>query len=185
MRQALAVDVIDLFFAEYVSPADKLQDVLGDGGAIDEIRKWKNEGRVRYVGATAHSRPLSLSLIQERTDPGADAPVQYGAPEVGGEPCFPRPSKRACRWSHLPVRAGDRCSRGMPTGGDRSPSAADCYRFVLQHPAVCSGTDRTGQRRPVCGRISRADGTSRTGSRRNVGLEGVRRPRIWRRRRCI
>ena len=37
--------------------------MLGNGGAIDEIRDWKNEGKVRYVGATAHSRPLSLNLI--------------------------------------------------------------------------------------------------------------------------
>ena len=63
-RGALGVDAIDLFFAEYVSPADDIQEVLGKGAAIDEIWKWKNDGRVRYVGATAHSRPLSITLVE-------------------------------------------------------------------------------------------------------------------------
>lgn len=134
--RALDVDAIDLFFAEYVSPADKLQDVLGQGGAIDEIWKWKNEGRVRYVGATAHSRPLSLTLIEsgrvevlmhrynmahrKSEEAVLPAAVEAGVPVV---------AFTCTRWGSL--------LRGHADWRGRTPSAADCYRFVLQHPAVC------------------------------------------------
>ncbi len=136
VRQALSVDVVDLFFAEYVSPADELDDVLGNGGAIDEIRKWKNEGKVRYVGATAHSRPISLTLIEsgrvevlmhrynmahrKSEEAVLPAAVAAGVPVV---------AFTCTRWGSL--------LEGHVDWRGQTPSAADCYRFVLQHPAVC------------------------------------------------
>lgn len=135
VRRALGVDAIDLFFAEYVSPADELDDVLGEGGAIDEIRKWKNEGKVRYVGATAHSRPLSLSLIgsgrvqvlmhrynmahRKSEEAVLPAAIDAGVPVV---------AFTCTRWGSL--------LEGHAKWQMRVPSAADCYRFVLRHPAV-------------------------------------------------
>ncbi len=133
--ETLDVDAIDLFFAEYVSPADDPDDVLGKGGAVDEIRKWKDEGRVRYVGATAHSRPLSLSLIEsgriqvlmhrynmahrKSEDEVLPAAIDAGVPVV---------AFTCTRWGSL--------LEGHADWPGQVPSAADCYRFVLQHPAV-------------------------------------------------
>ncbi|MDE2998715.1 MAG: aldo/keto reductase [Gemmatimonadota bacterium] len=135
VRRKLDVDAIDLFFAEYVSPADDLDDVLGKGGAIDEIRKWKDEGKVRYVGATAHSRPLSLSLIgsgriqvlmhrynmahRKSEEEVLPAAIDAGVPVV---------AFTCTRWGSL--------LEGHAGWPGRIPSAADCYRFVLQHTAV-------------------------------------------------
>lgn len=132
---ALDVDAVDLFFAEYVSPADDLDDVLGEGGAIDEIWKWKNEGKVRYVGATAHSRPLSLSLIgsgrvqvlmhrynmahRKSEEEVLPAAIDAGVPVV---------AFTCTRWGSL--------LEGHAGWPGRVPSAADCYRFALRHPAV-------------------------------------------------
>ena len=135
VRGTLDVDAIDLFFAEYVSPADDLDDVLGEGGAVDEIRKWKDEGRVRYVGATAHSRPLSLSLIEsgriqvlmhrynmahrKSEEEVLPAAIDAGVPVV---------AFTCTRWGSL--------LEGHAGWPGQVPLAADCYRFVLQHPAV-------------------------------------------------
>ncbi|MDE2889570.1 MAG: aldo/keto reductase [Gemmatimonadota bacterium] len=135
VRETLDVDAVDLFFVEYVSPADDLDDVLGKGGAVDEIRKWKDEGRVRYVGATAHSRPLSLSLIEsgriqvlmhrynmahrKSEDEVLPAAIDAGVPVV---------AFTCTRWGSL--------LEGHADWPGQVPSAADCYRFVLRHPAV-------------------------------------------------
>ncbi len=135
VRGTLDVDAIDLFFAEYVSPADDPDDVLGEGGAVDEIRKWKDEGRVRYVGATAHSRPLSLSLIEsgriqvlmhrynmahrKSEEEVLPAAIDAGVPVV---------AFTCTRWGSL--------LEGHAGWPGQVPRAADCYRFVLQHPAV-------------------------------------------------
>lgn len=135
VRQALAVDVVDLFFAEYVSPSDNIEHVLGNGGAIDEIWNWKNEGKVRYVGATAHSRPLSLQLIGS----GRVQVLMHRynmAHRKSEEAVFPAALEAGVtvvaftctRWGSL--LKGHAVWRGL------TPSAADCYRFVLQHPAV-------------------------------------------------
>ena len=135
VRKALSVDVVDLFFAEYVSPADELDDVLGAGGAIDEIRNWKNEGKARYVGATAHSRPLSLTLIEsERVQVlmhrynmahrKSEEAVLPAAVEAG----VPVVAFTCTRWGSL--------LKGHAGWRGQTPSAADCYRFVLQHRAV-------------------------------------------------
>lgn len=132
---ALDVDAVDLFFAEYVSPADDLDDVLGEGGAVDEIWKWKDEGKVRYVGATAHSRPLSLTLIESgriqvlmhrynmahRKSEEEVLPAAIGAG-------IPVVAFTCTRWGSL--------LEGHAGWPGQVPSAADCYRFVLRHPAV-------------------------------------------------
>ena len=134
-RRALGVDAIDLFFAEYVSPADDTQDVLGKGGAIDEIWKWKNDGNVRYVGATAHSRPLSIALVESgrvqvlmhrynMAHRKSEHEVLPAAIEAG----VPVVAFTCTRWGSL--------LKGHADWPGQAPSAADCYRFVLQHPAV-------------------------------------------------
>ena len=60
----LEVDIVDVFYAEYVSPGDDLETLLGTGGVFDELHRWKAEGRIRYVGATSHNRPMAVELIE-------------------------------------------------------------------------------------------------------------------------
>ena len=135
VRRRLDVDVIDVFFAEYVSPSNDMDEVLGKGGAIDEIWKWKAEGKVRYVGATAHSRPLSVELIKSgrvevlmnrynMAHRGAEGQVLPAAEAVG----IPVVSFTCTRWGSL--------LKGHRGWTGPVPTAADCYRYVLRHPAV-------------------------------------------------
>ena len=42
-----------IFFAEYIHPGDNAAAVFGGGGVLDELRRWKTEGLIRYVGASA------------------------------------------------------------------------------------------------------------------------------------
>lgn len=135
VRAALDVDAVDVFFAEYVSPSDDIEAVLGPGGAIEQIRRWKDKGAVRYVGATTHNRPLALRLIESgRIDVlmhrynmahrGSEAEVLPAAREAG----IPVVAFTCTRWASL--------LKGHPKWTGVAPTAADCYRFVLMNPAV-------------------------------------------------
>ncbi|MDA0747394.1 MAG: aldo/keto reductase [bacterium] len=135
VRRVLGVDAVDVFFAEYVSPGDDVDEMVKAGGAIHQIREWKKEGKVRYVGATSHNRPLSLDLIRSgqievlmhrynMAHRGAEAEVLPAAMEAG----VPVVAFTSTRWGSL--------LKGH-AGWKRSvPSAADCYRYVLRHPGV-------------------------------------------------
>ena len=133
--ESLGTDVIDVFFAEYVSPSEELDDIVGEGGALDEIQKWKNEGRVRYVGATAHSRLISSALLDSgkidvlmhrynMAHRGSEEEVLPRAEELG----IPVVAFTCTRWGTL--------LDGHNAWEKQTPGASDCYRFVLNNPAV-------------------------------------------------
>lgn len=131
----LSVDVVDVFFAEYVSPADDVEQLLSAGGALGILHEWKREGRIRYVGATVHSRPLALKLMASgKVDVlmhryniahrGSEEEVLPAALAAG----IPVVAFTCTRWGTL--------LRGHRDWKRAVPSAADCYRFALGHPAV-------------------------------------------------
>jgi aryl-alcohol dehydrogenase-like predicted oxidoreductase len=133
--ELMGTDMIDIFFAEYVSPSEELNEIVGDGGALDEIQKWKDEGRVRYVGATSHSRPISTTLLgsgkidvlmhrYNMAHRGSEEEVLPYAKELG----IPVVAFTCTRWGTL-LKGHDECKK-------RIPGASDCYRFVLNNPAV-------------------------------------------------
>jgi aryl-alcohol dehydrogenase-like predicted oxidoreductase len=132
VRRRVEVDVIDLFFTEYVSPSDDWDAVIE---ALYEIQKWKANGDVRYVGATVHSRELAMELIRcglvevvmhryNMAHRRSEAEVLPAAQKAG----LPVVSFTNTRWGSL--------LKGHPDWNDTVPSAAECYRYVLNHPAV-------------------------------------------------
>ena len=60
VRRYLDIDVVDVFFAEYVNPSD---DIAQIGAILEELWAWKEKGLIRYVGATTHNRAIALDLI--------------------------------------------------------------------------------------------------------------------------
>ncbi len=104
---------------------------------MDVCRKMKDRGQVRYVAVSTHKRTLVPLLA---ADPNYDLfHVRYNAKHTGAEreifpvlPAANRPgivSFTATSWGQL-LNAGK-----MPKG-ERTPTATDCYRFVLSNPAV-------------------------------------------------
>src|SRR5205807_4881615 len=65
----LGIDRIDVFFIEYVHPGDNPDVMFGKNGVLDELRQRKESGHLRFVGATAHDRPLARRLA---SDPRVD-----------------------------------------------------------------------------------------------------------------
>jgi aryl-alcohol dehydrogenase-like predicted oxidoreductase len=131
----LGIELIDVFFIEYVHPGDNPDVIFGKDGVLDELCHWKESGWVRFVGATAHDRSLAARLA---ADPRVDVLMHRFnmAHRKGAREVFPVAAKArtpivaftATRWGTLlePHAAWP----GPP------PSAADCYRFCLAQSSV-------------------------------------------------
>lgn len=132
VRRRLDIDVVDAFFIEYVSPSDDLNLVQA---ILDELYVWKEQGRIRYVGASTHNRQSALELIKARK---CDVLMhRYNmAHRQAEETLLP-----AALQAKIPVVAFT-CTRwgsllsGHPDWHKSVPSAADCYRYALRNSAV-------------------------------------------------
>ncbi len=104
---------------------------------LEACRKLRDRGLVRHLAVSTHNRPL---IAQLAGDPEFDIfHVRYNAVHRGAErevfaqlPAQNPPglvSFTATSWRQL---LGD---KRIPPG-ERVPTAADCYRFVLSQPAV-------------------------------------------------
>jgi aryl-alcohol dehydrogenase-like predicted oxidoreductase len=132
---AVGADAIDIFFAEYIHPEDDAAAIFGRGGVLDDLRQWKTEGSIRYVGASAHDRTLAKKLAG---DPRVDVLMhRYNmAHRKAGAEVFPTALETqtpviaftATRWGTL--------LKPHPQWDGQPPSAADCYRSCLAQPAV-------------------------------------------------
>jgi aryl-alcohol dehydrogenase-like predicted oxidoreductase len=111
-------------------------------------RLLKERGLIRHVAASTHNRPV---IARQARDPEIDIfHVRYNAVHAGAErdvfPHLPQENPpgivafTATSWKQLldPRRVPD---------GERVPTAADCYRFVLSNPAVhvCMTGPATGE----------------------------------------
>jgi aryl-alcohol dehydrogenase-like predicted oxidoreductase len=132
---AVGDETIDVFFAEYINPSDDDDAIFGIDGVLDELQKWKADGTIRFVGATAHDRELAKRLA---TDSRVDVLMhrynmahRKAAAEVfpaAIEARTPVIAFTATRWGTLLAQ--------HPRWPHESPSAADCYRFCLAQAAV-------------------------------------------------
>lgn len=128
----LRTDFLDVFYLQYISPEDcwaEVEDALG------ELERWKAEGLVRFVGATAHDREIAKTLAErEEVDVlmhrynmahrKSEAEVLPAAQTTG----IPVVAFTCTRWGSL--------LKGHQRWSGRVPAALDCYRFALAHPAV-------------------------------------------------
>jgi len=104
---------------------------------LEACGRLRERGVVRFVAQSTHHRPLVAKLAGES---GIDVcHVRYNALHPGAErdvfPLLPADNRpgivafTATSWGQL-LRGG------RQSAGERVPTAADCYRFVLTQPAV-------------------------------------------------
>jgi aryl-alcohol dehydrogenase-like predicted oxidoreductase len=132
---AIGTETVDIFFAEYINPGDNVDAVFGTGGVLDELQRWKAEGAIRFVGASAHDRQLAKRLAEDsRVDVlmhRYNMAHRKAAVEVfpaAMEARTPIIAFTATRWGTL--------LKPHPVWPGEPPSAADCYRFCLAQAAV-------------------------------------------------
>ncbi|OUL24904.1 aldo/keto reductase [Nostoc sp. 106C] len=132
VRHRLDVDSVDVFFVEYVFPGDDSKQVQA---VLEELRSQQEKGLVRYVGVTTHNRPIALEMIERNqcdvlmhrynmAHRKAEEDVLPNANQAG----IPVVAFTCTRWGSLLAK--------HPNWQLQPPTAADCYRYVLRHPAV-------------------------------------------------
>jgi len=131
LRQ-LRTDTLDVFlFLGVMGKERYLERVL------EEMRRFREEGKVRAIGVSIHHRKLAGSLAARGA---VDVlMMRYNAAHRGAEQdIFPHLAAHgpavigytATRWTYLLRRP-----RGWPRDG-RVPTPGECYRFVLSNPHV-------------------------------------------------
>lgn len=135
VTKQLGIDVVDLFFAEYISSSDDDDRIFGPDGVLDTLRQWRDDGRIRYVGASTHDARCGRALVEDgRVDV---LMLRYNmAHRRVGRIVFPLAARSdiaivaftATRWGTLLA--------GHPEWIGPVPCAAECYRFCLAEPAV-------------------------------------------------
>ena len=132
IRQYLNIDVVDVFFTEYISPEDDMNQVQL---ILDEFGSWKEKGLIRYVGATTHNRPIALKLIQSKACDVlmhrynmAHRKAEENVLPAAFQAEIPVVAFTCTRWGSL--------LKGHPNWEHQTPTAADCYRYALNNQAV-------------------------------------------------
>ena len=135
MTKLLGIEILDVFFIEYIHPADNLDLIFSKNGVLDELHQWKESGWVRFVGVTAHDRSLARRLA---ADPRVDVLMhrfnmahRKAAREVfpvAAQARTPVVAFTATRWGTLLKPHAD-----WP---GQQPTASDCYRYCLTEPSV-------------------------------------------------
>ena len=133
--QALKIDMLDIFYMEYISPSDDLGDLLTSDGVFDLLQNWKAKGLIRYVGATAHSRTAAVELIKSGK---VDVMMhRYNMAHRGAEEHVlpaaiandvPLVAFTCTRWGRL--------LKKHPEWNGTLFDAVTCYRYALQHPGI-------------------------------------------------
>ena len=109
---------------------------------VEVFERLREAGKVRFLSLSSHNRPFLPTLLAEYEagrSPFELLMLRYNGVHRGAErdvfpfvPANGRPfivTYTATRWGHLLDAAK------MPPG-EPPPSARDCYRFSLSHPAV-------------------------------------------------
>lgn len=75
--KVLDTDYFDLYQLHAMSKMEDVKTVLGPGGALDELMKAKKEGKIRYLGFSAHNEDVALRLIDEFPFDSVLFPINY------------------------------------------------------------------------------------------------------------
>ncbi len=104
---------------------------------IDGALRLRERGLVRFIGLSSHHRRLLGELARDSEFDVLH--VRYNAAHRGAEAdTFPRleGDRRAGVVAFTATRQGKLLNPKKMPPGERPPTAVDCYRFVLSHPAV-------------------------------------------------
>lgn len=120
---------------------------------VDGALRLKEKGLIRFVGVSSHNRRLLGELAGEGEFDVLH--LRYNAAHRGAEiDIFPYldedRKKRPGTVSFTATRWGQLLKPDKMPAGEKPPTAADCYRFVLSNPSVdvcMSGAKTVGQLR--------------------------------------
>jgi aryl-alcohol dehydrogenase-like predicted oxidoreductase len=81
--KVLKTDHFDLYQLHAMSRMEEVDTVLGSGGALGTFIKAKEEGKVRFLGFSAHNEDVALRLLDEFSFDSVLFPVNYACVTQG------------------------------------------------------------------------------------------------------
>ena len=140
----LKTDYIDVLTLYYVESQSEWDELIAPGGAWEYLAEQKRRGRLKMIGLTSHQRALAAGWAQsEKLDL---LMIRYNAAHRGAErevfpvTKIPVVTFTGLRWKALLESTPDDPPDFAP------PSAVECYRFCLAHPAVAVALAAPGNR---------------------------------------
>ena len=142
----LGVERIDLCQLHGVSSYDKMEAVLGPGGALEALQAARDRGQIGHIGFSSHS----LEVAQEMIRTGLFETVQFPFNFIATEPAE----------ELLPlVREADMGFIAMkPMGGGMLERADLAFKYLFQFPGVVPdpGIERVQEMEEIVGLTERA-----------------------------
>jgi aryl-alcohol dehydrogenase-like predicted oxidoreductase len=109
--------------------------------------QMKQAGKIGYLGITGHNRKFHGLLAHDGDSPIDVLQIRYSAAHRGAEEEVFRdlPTKKPGITTYTATRWGKLLKEKKMPPGEKPLTAAECYRFVLSHPAVdvCLAGPRT------------------------------------------
>lgn len=132
--ELMKTDCIDLYQIHNVKKMEELDLVLATDGALNGLKKAKDEGKIKHIGITGHSLEVLIKAVQ--TDEFESVQVPYNFIEQkAAEELFPMARAR-----HMGIIIM------KPLGGGQLNEIKLSLRFILQQPDVIliPGMDEVG-----------------------------------------
>ena len=110
---------------------------------VEVFERLREKGKVRFLSLSSHNRPLLPTLLADYeagTSPYDLLMLRYNGVHRGAEkdvfPFVPERPNRPMICTYTATRWGHLLDPDKMPPGETPPSARDCYRFSLSHPAV-------------------------------------------------
>jgi aryl-alcohol dehydrogenase-like predicted oxidoreductase len=81
--QRLRTDHLDLYQFHHVTRLEEVEAIFGDNGAIKTFEKAKKDGKVRFLGFSAHSVEAAMALMERYNFDSIMFPVNYATWTAG------------------------------------------------------------------------------------------------------
>ncbi|KAL9185975.1 hypothetical protein ACHAXT_005213 [Thalassiosira profunda] len=82
--RALETDHLDLYQFHSISTERDVEQILGEGGAMETFQQAKREGKIRAIGFSAHSETMGVRLIESGLVDTCMFPINFAAYHYGG-----------------------------------------------------------------------------------------------------
>jgi predicted aldo/keto reductase-like oxidoreductase len=119
----LQVDYIDLY-QFHIVPDRETWKIMQENGSFDLVREYREKGRIRHIGASAHSRDTAREVIEHPEIEVLQFPFNFVVEDEGRE------LVDACRREEIGFIAM------KPLGGGALEDASACIRFLLGIPNI-------------------------------------------------
>ena len=122
--ERLRTDYIDLIQLHNMTDQDRIDAMLGKGGAMEALQEYKEQGKVRHIGFSSHNPDVAAKLCRSGLFETVQIPFNFVESD---------PVERlfgAAREMDMGILAM------KPLGGGNLDRADLCFKFLQGHPGV-------------------------------------------------